>query len=169
MGSSLPRSILRKPEQMANEGIWRQVKDWVVHDPSLYTDEENLRWCWLRSCEWGEWPLFIGQLIAPLLFLKFPWWYVTVALIVLSWGWILIRYKFVSIMLVGLGPFVIILKWPVSIGIGIYFLINGRYLLGVVSALWPVITLVLMLLTPTTKIGAIQIALMSKLGYVKKI
>ena len=44
--------------------------------------------------------------------------------------------------------------------------IKGEYLLGVVSALWPVIILVP--LSPPTKIGVIQTALMNKLGYEKR-
>ena len=154
---------------MERADIKRQVIDFILHDPLLYTDQENLRWCWLRACEWGAWPLFVGQLIAPILFLAFAWWHVTVVVVVLTWLWDLVRYRFVSIALVGVGPLVIILKWPVSIGIGLYFLIRGNYQLAIVSGLWTVITLVLMWVTPTTKIGVIQTALMNKLGYVKTI
>ena len=113
--------------------------------------------------------MFVGQLIAPILFLAFAWWHVTIVVVVLTWLWDLVRYRFVSIALVGVGPLVIILKWPVSIGIGLYFLIRGNYQLAIVSGLWPVITLVLMWVTPTTKIGVIQTALMNKLGYAKTI
>ncbi len=148
--------------------IKRQLRDFILHDPLLYTDEENLRWCWLRAVEWGAWPLFVGQLIAPFLFLVFAWWYVAIAVVILTWVWDFVRYRFVSIVLVGVGPLVIILKWPVSIGIGIYFLTRGNYKSAVVSMLWPVITLALMWVTPTTKIGNIQTALMNKLGYKKR-
>jgi len=64
---------------------------------------------------------------------------------------------------------VIIVKWPVSIGMGIYFFIKGDYLLVAIAVLWPLITLLLMWLTPSTKIGVIQTALMSKIGYEKLI
>lgn len=145
----------------------QELKDFIIHNPLLYTDKENLKWCWLRAVEWGEWPMFMAQLIAPILFLLFAWWYVTIVVVILDWLWTLIRYRYISVTLVGLGPIVTLLKWPVSIGMGIYFLVNGNYLLGVVCALWPVITLILMFLTPPTKIGMIQTALMNKLGYEK--
>jgi len=147
--------------------IRRQLMDIVIHNPRLYTDAENLKWCWLRAIEWGEWPLFVGQLICPILFLTFPWWSVAVAVVILTWVWALIRYRFASIVLAGTGPWVIILKWPVSIGIGVAFLIRSNYQLATVSALWPLITLVLMWLTPKTKIGVIQTAFMKRLGYEK--
>ena len=147
--------------------IKQQLRDIVFHNPLLYTDEENLKWCWLRAVEWGEWPLFVGQLIGPILFLMFSWWCVAATIVILTWAWALIRYRFVSIVLAGIGSWVIILKWPASIGIGVYFLITGNYQLAIVSALWPVITLVLMWVTPRTKIGVIQTALMNRLGYEK--
>ena len=146
-----------------------KLKDFFIHNPHYYTKKENLLWCWLRAVEWGAWPLFSAQLVAPLLFLFFSWWQVAIAVVILTWAWTLIRYNYVNIILVGLGPFVIILKWPVSIGIGIFFLIKNNYLLAAISAFWPVITLLLMWLTPPTKIGVIQTALMNKLGYEKLI
>lgn len=154
---------------MEKDEIKRQLRDFIIHDPLLYTDEENLKWCWLRAVEWGEWPLFVGQLIGPILFLKFSWWYVAVAIVILTWVWALIRYRFVSIALAGIGPWVIILKWPTSIGIGVYFLVTGNYQYAIVSVLWPVIALFLMWVTPRSKIGVIQTTLMNKLGYEKLI
>ena len=106
---------------MKKAEITKQIKDLIVHNPLLYTDEENLKWCWLRAIEWGQWPLFSAQLIAPVLLLFFQWWQIAVTVVILTWAWTLIRYKYVNIILAGLGPFIIILKWPVSIGMGIYF------------------------------------------------
>jgi len=136
-----------------------------LFNPLKHTDGEVFHWCWLRAVEWGDWPLFFSQLIAPVLFLLFRWWYVVATIIILSWLWVLIRYKYVSIFLGGLGPFVIVLKWPVSIGVGVYFLVKGNYALAAISGFWPMITLVLLLLTPPTKAGIIQKSFMNKLGY----
>jgi hypothetical protein len=145
--------------------IGKVLKDAVIHNPQLYTDEENLKWCWLRAIEWGECPLFLGQLIGPIMLFVFPWWSVLLAVVILTWAWALVRYRFVSIGLGGLGPWVTVLKWPVSIGIGIAFLMRRDYQPAIVSSLWPLITLGLMRLTPKTKIGFIQMAFMKKLGY----
>ena len=152
---------------MKNAEITRQLKDIIIHNPLLYTDEENLKWCLLRAIEWGQWPLFAAQLIAPVLLLFFQWWQIAVTVVILTWVWTLIRYKYVNIILAGLGPFVIIVKWPVSIGMGIYFFIKADYILAAVAVFWPLVTLLLMWLTPSTKIGVIQTALMNKIGYDK--
>ncbi len=154
---------------MKKAEIKELIKDFLIHNPQLYTNEENLKWCWLRAVEWGEWPLFLSQLIVPILLLFFAWWKIVAIVVVITWIWVLIRYKYVSIILSGSGPFVIILKWPISIGVGIYFLVKGIYLLAAISAFWPVITLFLLWLTPSTKIGVIKTALMNKLGYEKLI
>ena len=94
--------------------IKEQLKDYLVHNPQLYTDEENLRWCWLRAVEWGQWPLFSSQLVVPILLLFFAWWKIVVMVVIITWMWVLIRYKYVNMILAGSGPFVIILKWPIS-------------------------------------------------------
>lgn len=137
----------------------------MLHNPDLYSDEENLRWCWLRAVEWGQWPLFTGQLICPVLFLRFTWWHVAAAVVVLTWAWALIRYSFVSLTLVATGPWITVLKWPVSLGIGVYFVMKGSYQLAALSGLWPVITLALMWVTPAMRIGVMQTTLMNRLGY----
>jgi hypothetical protein len=165
-----PKSrIITGMEKAEREEIKVILKDWVIHNPLLYTDDENLRWCWLRAVEWGQWPLFTAQLVAPILLLFILWWKVAVGIVILTWLWALIRYRYVNIILAGFGPYITIFKWPVSVGIGIYFLVKGDYLLAAISGFWPVITLLLMALTPTTKIGVIQNALMKKLGYEKLI
>lgn len=110
---------------MERAKIRQQLKDFVIHNPRLYTDDENLRWCWLRAVEWGQWPLFVGQLIGPVMLLMFTWWYVAAAIVILTWVWALIRYRFVSIVLAWSGPCVIILKWPVSLWHGPFFLGDG--------------------------------------------
>ena len=55
----------------------------------------------------------------------------------------------------------------VSIGMGIYFFIKADYMLAAFAGFWPLVTLLLMWLTPSTKIGVIQTTLMYKIGYDK--
>jgi len=154
---------------MEKDKLKGHLNHFLVHNAVLYTDEENLKWCWLRAVEWGQWPLFTAQVVAPTLFLFFSWWQVAITVVILNWLWLLICYKYVNVTLAGLGPFFIILKWPVSIGIAVYFLIQVNYLLAAVSGFWPVITLFLMFLSPPIKTGIIQTALMNRLGYKKMI
>ena len=134
----------------------------ILFSPREYTYEEVSRWCWLRAIEWGRWPLFIAQPIAPILFIFFPWWKIVIAVVVLDWLWTLIRYKYISIILADLGCLIVYLKWPLSVGVGIYFLVMGNYLLSAFSVFWPIITLILQFITPPMQIGKIQELLLNK-------
>lgn len=141
----------------------------VIWSPLEHSDDENLRWCWLRAVEWGKWPLFITQPIIPILFLFFSWWQPVIAIVILTWLWAFIRYKYVNITLADLGPLFVYLKWPVSVSIGIYFLIKHNYFLAVISTFWPLITLMLQSFSPPTQIGKLQKIFMDRLGYTRKI
>lgn len=141
----------------------------VIWNPSEHSDDENLRWCWLRAVEWGNWPLFIAQPIIPILFLFFPWWQIVIAIVILTWLWAFIRYKYINITLADLGPLFVHLKWPISVGIGIYFLIKHNYFLAVISAFWPLITLLILHFSPPTQIGKLQKIFMARLGYTRRV
>ncbi|MFI5251910.1 MAG: hypothetical protein ACHQQQ_05685 [Bacteroidota bacterium] len=140
-----------------------------IYNPRNHTDEENLQYCWLRANEWGDWMMFISQPIAPFLLLYFPWWKIIIGIILSSWLWSMIRYKFISSLLADIAVLFVHFKWPISIGIGIYFLFKSAYYNAIISILWPLITLLLMTLTPTTKIGVLQDLFMKSFGYFKKI
>lgn len=148
------------------KSIWK--KRGVLWNPLEHSDDENLRWCWLRAIEWGKWPLFIAQAIVPILFLFLPWWWIVIAVVILTWLWAFIRYKYINITLADLGPLVVYLKWPISVGIGIYFLIKHNYFLAVISTFWPLITLILLAFSPPTQIGKLQKIFIARLGYTRK-
>lgn len=141
----------------------------VIWNPSEHSDDENLRWCWLRAIEWGDWPLFISQPIIPILFLFFPWWQIVIAIVILTWLWAFIRYKYINITLADLGPLFVLLKWPISVGVGIYFLIKHNYFLAVISTFWPLITLLIShFFSPHIQIGKLQKIFMDRLGYTRR-
>lgn len=135
--------------------------------PFEHSDDENLRWSLLRALEWGGWPLFVAQPVAPILFLVFPWWQVAVVILILNWLWALVRYKYISLTLASFGCLFVRLKWFAAIGVGIYFLVEGNYFLAVISALWPIITLIMGLVSPPFQTGKLQGLFMNKLGYGK--
>ena len=137
----------------------------ILFNPLECSREEIMRWCWLRGIEWGRWPLFVAQPIVPVPFIFFSWWKITIAVVVLTWLWTLIRYRYVSISLADLGYLIAHLKWPLSVGVGIYFLAKGHYLLAALSIFWPIITLILQLITPRIQIGKMQERFLNELGY----
>ena len=136
-------------------------------NPSSHSDDENSKWCWLRAMEWGKWPSFIFQPVAPILFIYFDWWKIILIVILLNWLWVLFRYKYINLFLLGFGSIFVHLKWFSSFGVGIYFILQKHYFLAVLSGLWPLFSMIFQILSPPTKIGIIQNKLMEKFGYTR--
>jgi len=109
----------------------------------MQSNEAKYHWCKLRAREWSDWPLFVAQPIAPILFIFFSWWKVMIAIVVLNWLWALLRYRYVIVTLAKLGALIVRLKWPISVGICIAFFFQKNYLPAIISLLWPIITLIL--------------------------
>ncbi len=122
------------------------------------SDEFKAKWCMLRAIEWGQWPLFVAQPIAPLVLLYMPaaWLSLVILLVVLSWLWAVIRYRFVSLPLAQFATVFVGSKWFTAIGAGAYLAYHHQYEVAGLAALWPVVTVVLQSLTPSTKIGVLE-------------
>lgn len=56
-----------------------------------HTDEENLKWSWLRAVEWGAFPIFVTQPIIPFLIFFFDWKIIIGVIIICNWLWNFIR------------------------------------------------------------------------------
>ena len=122
------------------------------------TTEELDQATLLRAVEWGYLPLFATQVIVPPSFLFVTWWYVPVALVVATWLWhpmkyALASYRVATFFCVVNSP---LLRWPVGLGFGIFYLIHREYLNAGLAAFWPLAVLVLMQLCPLTKNGNLQ-------------
>src|SRR5579872_858521 len=84
----------------------------MAWNPSQHSDQDNLRWCWLRAVEWGAWPLFLSQPIAPIiLLLKGSLWAALVPAIIANVLWSGVRYRFVSVAAASWGAVLVHLKW----------------------------------------------------------
>jgi hypothetical protein len=132
-------------------------------NPNEHTEDENLQWTWLRAVEWGAWPIFISQPIAPVVLLTFPWWSVimvtTAANVV--WG-LFIRYRVVIPTLAFWGAVFVRLKW-LACPIAAYLLWRrGDGGQAAVALLWPL----LMAIVPRSlpKVRLIQNMFMQSLG-----
>ncbi len=63
-----------------------------------HSDQANLTWAQLRAVEWGRWPIFLSQPLAPILLLFFDWKAVILVVVVANLLWaILVRYQFVNV------------------------------------------------------------------------
>lgn len=133
--------------------------------PGEHSDQENLTWAWLRAIEWGRWPIFISQSIAPFFLLFFPWPAVVVGSILLNLLWAgFVRYRFVNIKAAYYGTIVVRLKWVTCPAVAIYLYSAGELVGAVLALLWPLLIFVIGAL-PSTEIGRIQNMFMSELGY----
>lgn len=138
-------------------------------NPKYHSFQENSRWCQLRAIEWGKLPLFLSQPLAPILLLYITWWKLIISILLLSYLWNLARYKFVSVIFADFTATLVKLKWPTSIGFGVYFFINQLYLLALLSTLWPLISMLLIPLTGPAKFRIIEKIFAHKLGLSQRI
>ena len=143
------------------------------------TDEENLRWSWLRAIEWEAWPFFISQPVVPILLYSFAWWKIIIGLILIQFAWtVLVRNKFVSVALAGGGAIFVLLKWVVCPITAYRFFEQGQFGLAALAFLWPFAMLIIkqivwmimaLILIPfqieIMQIGIVQSLFMNKLGY----
>jgi hypothetical protein len=132
--------------------------------PAEHSDEDNLRWCWLRAVEWGCLPAFLSQVFAPVLLVFFSWQTVVLGIIVANSIWSLVRYRFVSVAFASFAAqAVFLLKWPIALSAGIYLFTQDQKFAAALALLWPLI--VGFLGIPPAQVGELQNLFMSKLGY----
>lgn len=110
----------------------------------------------LRAIEWGQWPLFLAQPVAPIALIFIPWLHVVVGLLIATWLWAPLRCKFVSLYWAEFGVHFVDMKWAASIIAAIYLAYHQRYPTAVLAGLWPIVTLGLQSLVPTAPIGILQ-------------
>jgi hypothetical protein len=66
-------------------------------NPDEAPDELNFRFSNLKAMEWCNLPLFLAQVIAPLLMLWLPWWSIALGTWVLQLCWNTVRYRLLGI------------------------------------------------------------------------
>lgn len=137
----------------------------MTWNPVEHTDDDNLRWCWLRAIEWGRWPMFLSQPVAPLLLVWLSWDQVIFSAIIANLFWAgFVRYQFVSVAAASAGPIVVRLRWLTWPLATTYLYWEGRRPECCVSLAWPILVLIIGAF-PTTRIGRIQVRFMRELGY----
>jgi hypothetical protein len=132
-------------------------------NPRIHSGEQNLRWCWLRAVEWGRWPIFLSQPVAPVLLIWWPWREVILAVFFANCTWaICVRNHFVSRRMANLGVYVVAARWitwPTSV---IYLFFEHRKPEDWIALAWPILIFAIGAPTPT-RVGLIQAAFMRRL------
>jgi hypothetical protein len=152
-GGSFGKACIKQVMQILSY-IFTQLFDgtFLIHE----SDENKAKWSLLRAIEWGQWPLFIAQPIAPLVLLYVSWVKLAITLIVLTWIWAFVRYKFISLPLAQFGTLFVHTKWLTGMAVSVYFILQRNYKLAALVICWPLVTLLLQFITPSTKIGVLQ-------------
>jgi len=87
-----------------------------------YTEPEIQRWLHLRAIEWSTFPSFVSLIIAPALFLLYPWWQVVLGVVLVGLVWCFVRYWFISAAISDTTCLLVAwFKWPVAIGSAFFF------------------------------------------------
>jgi hypothetical protein len=133
-----------------------------------YTDDEIKRWLWLRAIEWGAFPSYLSQPVAPILFIFFPWYFVALGVVTLGLIWRFVRYSFVSVRVASAVVVPVVwLKWPASVGSGIYLFIHHQPAPGVLALVWPFVAGGIGAAAGfPTYVGIIELAFAKKIGFV---
>lgn len=73
-GPDIPARLLQTSMRctISDELISMEAQTFMLWNPHENSDQENLRWCWLRAVEWGKWPLFVSQPLLPLMLFTCP-------------------------------------------------------------------------------------------------
>lgn len=146
-------------------------------DCTTRTNAELERWIQLRAIEWSGWPTFISQPILPVLLIFYPWHIVLIGLLCVDFVWQIIQHAFVSLRLAKISCLLVVwLKWPATLGSSIYLFVHGRYGVGVLALLWPLLgsfvtgplDVFLGWLGVRRSLGSISLTLAKKLGYVSE-
>lgn len=121
---------------------------------------------WLRAIEWGAFPAYLSQPLAPILFIFYPWYFVVLGVVALGMVWCFVRYSFVSVGLAGAVVVPVVwLKWPAAIGSSIYLFVHHHPAAAVVALVWP---LVASFTGIPAKIGIIELTFAKKIGFVSQ-
>ena len=130
-----------------------------------HTDEENHRWCLLRSIEWKALPAFASQPVVPFLIQLYPWYYVIAAIIIADLIWSALFQSFVSVRVAFcMASLMFFVKWPILLCAAVVFLAREEYSKAAFAMSWPIIAGIIGPISFGSR-GLIQTRFMTKLGY----
>src|SRR2546423_1671663 len=93
----------------------------IFWKPALHTDDENLRWSYLRAIEWGSLPGFLFSNLGAVAVLWAPLWLLACGCLALSITWSAVRYRWLpTLRALDLLPYVGMLRIPVVIACAVY-------------------------------------------------
>ena len=130
-----------------------------------HSDQENIAWAGLRAIEWGRWPVFISQPLAPVFLMFFQWYWVVLGVFGLNLFWALfIRYSFSHVNLASFGSIFALLKWISCPTCAVLLFLKANYFYSFLALFWPLLIFIIGAF-PTSQTERIQSNFLTKLGY----
>lgn len=112
----------------------------MLQNYKTYTNPELERWLHLRAIEWSGWVTFVSLPTIPVLLVFFQWYTVLIGLLFVNLAWQFIQHLFVSVCLSAISNLAVVwLQWPAALGCSIYLFTQGKFGVGVLAFLWPII------------------------------
>ena len=107
---------------------------------------------WCRSCAdyWSKWPIWLSDILAPILLIFIPALYVLTFFLLTNVIWAyLISYRWTSLWLASYGHYVVQkFRWYVVAICTVIIAFQRRYAAAFISLCWPLIHLIVCLYTP---------------------
>jgi hypothetical protein len=151
-----------------------------VWNPTEHSNDENVRWSWLRAVEWIGWPLFLSQPVVPVLLYFYSWPFVIGAMVVVAFAWRALIVPFwVAPALAAIGPLFVPLKFISAPVMAYVIWRQGDTPIAAMALVWPflgpvivqwvlILPTALMELTPLGKasqIGPVQRRFLAAIGF----
>lgn len=105
-----------------------------------HSEDENVRWAWLRANEWVNWPLFLSQPIIPVLLYFVDWPILLGAIVVITFFWRTIIVPFwVAPALADAGALLVKLRFLTAPVMAYLLWRRGDTPIAVAAGLWPLL------------------------------
>jgi hypothetical protein len=103
-----------------------------------HSDDENLRWAWLRAVEWKHWPLFLSQPVIPVLLYFYPWpWVIGIIAVTTFVWWFIVASQSTPATAVDLAVYFTYLRFVSSSLMAYLIWQSGRPWIAGLALLWP--------------------------------
>jgi hypothetical protein len=106
--------------------------------PEQHSDDENLRWAWLRAVEWRHWPLFVSQPAVPVILYFYPWQWVigAVVLATFTW-WFMVAPRLTPATSIDISVYFVWLRFPISPLMAWWIWEKGDHWTAALALFWP--------------------------------
>jgi len=124
---------------------------------------------WCRNCAdyWLNWPMWLSDILAPILLLFIPVLYVLTFFLLTNAIWAyLISYRWASLWLASYGHYVVqTFRWWVTISCAVIQILQGRYATALFTMCWLLIHIAVCMVMPSNNKEIVRAFYAQSIGY----